>query len=502
MITDVRSLQSDHNIKPDAIFITGDLTYSGQKEEFDLFNKFLNELINVTELPLDRCFCVPGNHDVDRSQVSEEAKMFRNNLLLEKNNSQLEKLQSDSNIMKILLAPLDNFARFAVLPSRITYEKIFYIVKLILPGIPIDISILGLNSAWLSYDDCPPIVGRYQAQRALEEIDNKSFIIGLIHHPLSLLPEWDQISVTDILDYHCDYLLHGHYHRSRLENLGQSPYRCSRIATGGSFIGGRSLNGYNIVEVDFENGFVTAFFRLYRPDGGGEWVEDNIFRNPKPGQHQWNLSKRFALQLIPHKQEVTVQDLIFLNKDYIYREEEGYFEIIEEGERSYNKVKNIANEFTGSFNKHLEKVSKGLLDIQRAPNTRMKRIIFDQIAISMNTLAGEIVEKIPLYKEYTFKAVDSTCKAARMLKEVKSEEKNKSMNDAINFFASMQSIYSDLSRKISEFKIVLSNQISFTTQYAHSKNNLIKVLGQLLEEFKFSEELVVEAGRFIEGLIT
>lgn len=502
MISDIHSLQSDNNIQLDAIFITGDLTYSGQKEEFNLFNQFLAELINITKVPIDRCFCVPGNHDLDRSVIDKEASTFRKNLLSEISSSQLENLQSDVDTMKHLIAPLDNFSRYVVLPTKINHEKIFYTEKIVLPELPIDISILGLNSAWLSYDDGPPVVGRRQVQEAIEEIDRKSYIIGLIHHPLTLLLEWDQESVFDITDFHLDILLRGHCHRSRLENLGQSPYRCSHIATGSSYSGGEALNRYMVVETDFGQGISTAFLRICRPDGGSLWIEDNIFRIPLPGQHRWDLSRRLALQLIPHKQEVHIKDLEFLNRDYIHQEEKGFFDIIEEGQESYNKAKNLAHEFTDSFNRHLEKVSKGVVNIKRATKIGMRRIIYDQIALSMATLASEIVEKIPPYKEHTFKAVDCTCKAAKMLEKLRSEEKNESMNKAIDFFASVQSTYKDLIRKIFEFRAVLQNQPSYTPKYGHSKNQLIQAFGQLHEEFRLSEELIVEAEQFIKRLIT
>lgn len=501
MISDIHLLQLDNNIQIDAIFITGDLTYSGQIEEFDLFNQFLAELIHVTKVPIERCYCVPGNHDLDRSVIDKEATAFRKNLLSDTTSSQLEKVQSDENTMKHLIAPLDNFSRYVVLPTKINHEKIFYTEKLILPELPIDISILGLNSAWLSYDDGPPIVGRRQVQEAIEEIDRKSYIIGLIHHPLTLLLEWDQESVFDITDFHLDILLRGHCHRSRLENLGQSPYRCSHIATGSSYSGGESLNRYMVVETDFEQGISTAFLRICRPDRGSLWIEDNIFRIPLPGQHRWDLSARLAKQLIPHKHEVHIKDLEFLNRDYIHQEEKGFFEIVEQGQENYNKVKNLTHEFKASFDRHSEKVSKGLNNIRRAPNIKTKMIIYDQIAVSMNILANEIVEKIPQYRECSFKAVDRTCKAAKMIEKLKSEEKNDSLYKTLENFASLKSTYVDLSRKIAALGAVLQKQIAFTPRYGHSKNQLLNSLSKLLEEFSSSKDLIAEAEFFIGSLL-
>lgn len=125
-------------------------------------------------------------------------------------------------------------------------------------------------------------------QLALDGLDEDAFVIALVHHPL-----WDQELVSDIVDHHFDVLLRGHLHRTRLETLGPSPYRCSQIAAGGTYTGGRAQNGYNAVVVDFDLGSATAHLRHYRPDGGGLWVEDNIFRDPEPGLFRWLLPKRF-----------------------------------------------------------------------------------------------------------------------------------------------------------------------------------------------------------------
>lgn len=54
--------------KPDFVFFTGDLAFSGTKAEYDLLrDRFLNPLRKA--LP-DGCpiFTVPGNHDVDRNR--------------------------------------------------------------------------------------------------------------------------------------------------------------------------------------------------------------------------------------------------------------------------------------------------------------------------------------------------------------------------------------------------------------------------------------------------
>ena len=291
LLEDVRRLRQD-GVEPDAIFFTGDLTFSGRAAEFSLVKKFVQRLAEVVEISPDHCFYVPGNHDIDRNQVSFAANAIREKILSAENDRMLAQVAEDSASRNILFAPLSNYAAFVPPHSAISEDKPFFVTRIDRKVGP-DIVVVGLNSAWLAFDDGPAVVGRRQVQLTLDGIDEDAFVIGLVHHPLSSLAEWDREFVSDIVDHHFDVLLRGHLHRTRLETLGPSPYRCSQIAAGGTYTGGRTQNGYNAVIVDFAVGSATAHLRHYRPDGGGLWVEDNIFRDPKPGLFRWLLPNRF-----------------------------------------------------------------------------------------------------------------------------------------------------------------------------------------------------------------
>lgn len=56
------------------MFITGDLTFSGQKKEFEYVQEFLDKLLAITGLNKDDIILVPGNHDVDHNQILSIAR--------------------------------------------------------------------------------------------------------------------------------------------------------------------------------------------------------------------------------------------------------------------------------------------------------------------------------------------------------------------------------------------------------------------------------------------
>ena len=56
-------------IKPNLLIITGDIAYSGMKQEYILAKEFINKIAVFCEIEIDNIFIIPGNHDVDRSKI-------------------------------------------------------------------------------------------------------------------------------------------------------------------------------------------------------------------------------------------------------------------------------------------------------------------------------------------------------------------------------------------------------------------------------------------------
>lgn len=51
----------------DLICFTGDLAQKGHPNEYTRLTAVIANLLALTGCPIDRFFCVPGNHDIDRS---------------------------------------------------------------------------------------------------------------------------------------------------------------------------------------------------------------------------------------------------------------------------------------------------------------------------------------------------------------------------------------------------------------------------------------------------
>jgi len=300
LVRDVTELKEHSGLHPNFVFITGDLALSGKAEEYKIAKAFVEKLSQASEVPWDRWFCVPGNHDVDRSAVTVVAQTLKKQLLSSKDENALSKHLGDQTATEQLLLPLAQYLEFAPQHAKLSDRKPFYVSRLPGEDLPSHVSIIGLNSAILAFDEDPPFLGRRQVQEAVNCVEGTDFIIAIVHHPIAVLPEWHQQAINNILDNRCDLLLHGHTHSRRLEILSASPMRCSQISAGAIYPTSVGLNSYNITVVDFKARTATAYLRQYREDRG-MWVEDNTYRRPKPGQFTWQLHTPEVVKQTPRE---------------------------------------------------------------------------------------------------------------------------------------------------------------------------------------------------------
>ncbi len=74
---DLKRLEDDFRLKPQAIVLTGDLTEAGNRGEFESVLEFANGLVTTTGVPKENFAIVPGNHDVYRPNYPSKWNIFR-----------------------------------------------------------------------------------------------------------------------------------------------------------------------------------------------------------------------------------------------------------------------------------------------------------------------------------------------------------------------------------------------------------------------------------------
>ena len=86
--------------------MTGDIAKTGQEAEYVQAKSFFAELLKVLELPGERLFIVPGNHDVNRRKYRPK------DILAYENMTELNRELEDPDYRADLLKGMDGYYSF------------------------------------------------------------------------------------------------------------------------------------------------------------------------------------------------------------------------------------------------------------------------------------------------------------------------------------------------------------------------------------------------------
>lgn len=288
------SIQSDPR-KVDIVCFTGDVANRPRRSDYDAASKILKRLLNRLELPVDRLFVVPGNHDVDREEAAREWSQLRKQLkemppaTRAKWDPQKDAL--GRNVLRRRKAYQDwlwSMGRQELVKASAKYGLGYRIQLPPISSVPGPIHILGLDSAWLcgSDDDQQNILLTDWQVDQLTRDDRGELLRGwklaLVHHP----PAWccDSADTMDKLAPSVDLLLHGHTHEGIYETrwAGKRPMQI----LGASCVYEKDLgrhypNGYHVIDVVFgeDDSLHHYDVTFYRWSGGarGSWQLDEAF---------------------------------------------------------------------------------------------------------------------------------------------------------------------------------------------------------------------------------
>jgi len=286
----------------DVIFVTGDVAYSGRADEYEVATKFFIDLSSATSVPMDRIFCVPGNHDVDRSRLTPFLVESARSLASREIVSQVIGNAVERNLFIGRQRPFYNFLK-ATFPWAKTVESSDLSYTHILEIKNKKLAVVGLNSAWVSGSDGDRgrlIVGERQVREALEKTARADFVFGLLHHPFSWLSEFDALDVSPLLNSRCDFLLNGHVHEMGVVNMVTPGSEVFHLAAGATYQGRRELLSYNFVQLDPAGGVAHVTMRRYSDHDGGFWAPaTEMYRSAPEGVISLELPERLSHQAQP-----------------------------------------------------------------------------------------------------------------------------------------------------------------------------------------------------------
>ena len=292
----------------DLVCFTGDLANSGQADEYAVAGEWLTKTLSRLEVPRERLFVVPGNHDIDRSQAIDAWKCLRDTLPRCDAQSVSRWFAGDKaplgldNALRDLVLTrqaayrefLREFGLAGLLPVPEVHGRLGFRSTLRLPGRPFDIHMLGLDSAWLAgaNDDAGKLlITEDQVSRLGSDAKGAKLVglrVALVHHPLTDLG--DGTHCRRLLAEHADVLLRGHQHEPEPELWADPERRLLQLAAGCLFEGHKAdhyPNGHQLIRIWVDDaGRPQRYelrFRSYSTRGF--WHDDSsLYRAAKQGR--------------------------------------------------------------------------------------------------------------------------------------------------------------------------------------------------------------------------
>lgn len=241
----VDRLASDRATFPlDAVFVTGDLAHSGKPDEYALVVELLRGLMEVTSVPAERVFVVPGNHDVDR--------------------------EVGRWVLRTLAGDDDATAFFAEAKHRVAHARKLQAYRESMAatlgeGRPLGLSVgeeavevlevrgarvavASFNSAWFAQgdDDHGKLwLGEPNVNHAGQRVADleTSFAIALLHHPLGDLHDLERDNVEHYLERSFDLVMRGHLHKDKTRAIATQRGGYVEVAGPAAYQGSQWPNG-------------------------------------------------------------------------------------------------------------------------------------------------------------------------------------------------------------------------------------------------------------------
>lgn len=246
-------------IIPDLVIISGDVSFSGKKAQYDIVrSELLVPLCKKMHLDNKRVVLAMGNHDIDRSLVDN---VFETGLLATVRNGDYKPLMDDAKFHNMEGAFIDFCMTngYAHGPVEVyTFDRL-------------KIGVAVLNSTRLCLSkDCQPGSLRIPIESVnscLEPLEDCAFRIATFHHPFNWFVEDDTDSTIGEIKHSFDLILNGHIHDSRAEGV-VSPNASYLQATVSSFFKGSAkrtlgVEGYSIYQIDPREKIMKGIFRKY-----------------------------------------------------------------------------------------------------------------------------------------------------------------------------------------------------------------------------------------------
>jgi predicted MPP superfamily phosphohydrolase len=298
----------------DLIFVTGDLANSGRADEYALVVELLKRIMEITGVPPEHVFVVPGNHDVDREVgrwllrtlgKDEESIAF---FAEAKNRAfHLKKLEAYAESMGALLGKKRPLG-LAVGEEAVELVEVR----------GSRLAVASFNSAWFAQgdDDRGKLwLGEPSVNRAGQRVADLEapFAVALLHHPLDELHESERDDVEHYFERSFDVVMRGHLHKDRTRAIATQRGGFVEVAGAATYQGSQWPNGCFLGEIWTRAREVRLRPYAYASPTDGWVLDTKVFPDDeKDGYcHTFKAAKKQRLKsAIVKQREQVVEELV------------------------------------------------------------------------------------------------------------------------------------------------------------------------------------------------
>src|SRR3989339_346186 len=187
----------NHSIEETILLFTGDMTWSGKREQFDLTYKYIDSIIKYIKTLLPSTFvgfyCCPGNHDIDFDVFDIAEGEVRDRYLIAKN----------------------EFFYFAQKQKLFLESKEYHIGTFKVSNSKIKIDFFSINSTYgsrkIDADKGLHFLSP-ETLKAMRDFRTDNRTILLIHHFEDYFDESSSLELRNFIKEKCDFVFFGHTH--------------------------------------------------------------------------------------------------------------------------------------------------------------------------------------------------------------------------------------------------------------------------------------------------
>lgn len=257
-----RDIEKCH-VVPDALVVSGDIAYSGVKEQYKIADEILfHPFIKKFGLSPDRVFVCLGNHDINRREVKD---IYRDGTLhkIAEAHSTIDGFSHCE--YGCMWGEFIDFAKQYAPLNDCSFGSAVFSVE------GVKIGIVSYNSSIVCFDRDAKKgdlwLSKEQIESISEDVNACALRIGVIHHATEWLNEKEQQVVVPDLRRKTPIVLAGHMH-SEDSAFVISPEGTYLVFMSNSFFAGEDYSpshedGYNIYEINPESASVKAHYRKY-----------------------------------------------------------------------------------------------------------------------------------------------------------------------------------------------------------------------------------------------